>query len=450
MRLLFRTWLLVSLLGLPTLAQEAPPQLTVSEAVATALENNHGFRSANKTAEAAGYRKDQAYSSYYPSLDLSSTFQHSESLSSSGRSSGGVAVQQGGVFVVSNSNSNVRDNLGVSLNTRYDLFNAVRGHNTEAAEKSYEAALFDLEGTRLDLALQVRQLFYTAYLDQQLLEIRDQEVSNRERHLEQAEGFHQSGLRARNEVARAEADLAQSKLAQARARATLETDWIALNVAMGRPQSDPYQLVLDEADSVVPEVATETLVEAAFQRRPELQGLLARLQAQFARVAAARAGRYPSLGVSAGYNLNGQPTPFDPAWNVGLSLSVPLFDGFLDEYTAKEAQATAEAISEDFEQQRDVVYREIASLMATVRQTQVQLDTARVGIRAAEENYRLASERYKVGVGTDLELSDAELALTQARSELVSAESALFQARAQLARAVGVFDLANLDLEGDS
>lgn len=435
---------LLLLLSLPVQAQEI---LTVDEAVAAALVNNHGLRSAEKTTEAAGYRKDQAYSVYYPNLNASTDYQHLVSKSSGGR---GVAVQQGGLFVVDESNSNVRDTLGISINARYDLYDPQRPYNTEAAEQTYLAALHDLEGTRLDLALQVRQLYYDTFLDQQLLEIRQQEVANLERHLEQARGFYEAGLRARNEVTRAEADLAQSRLELARARAVLDTDWIELNVAMGLARDTRYTLVLNPQNSVIPEVATERLVEIAFNRRPELAALLARLEAQFARIEAANRGQYPTVSTSAGGNLNGQPTPFDPAWSVGVSINIPLFDGFLDYYTAKEAHATAEAISEEFQQQRDVVYREVASLLATVRQTRVQVETAAIGIQAAEENYRLASERYRVGVGSDIELADAELALTRARSELVVAENALFLAQAQLERALGVYDLADLELENES
>ena len=215
---------------------------------------------------------------------------------------------------------------------------------------------------------------------------------------------------------------------------------------MGEPGTATYQL-LPEVVEEAPEVSLDEAFAYALDHRPELQSGWARVRAQLARVDAAYAGRLPRLSVSAGYGLNGQLAPLDRTWSAGLVLSWSFYDGGVASASAAEAKASAQALTEQVLQTGDNVHREVASALAAWRQARVQARTAEVGVEAASEGRRLAADRYRVGVGSALELSNAELSLTLARAESARADFFARSAEAQLALAIGTPDLKMVNLE---
>jgi outer membrane protein TolC len=416
--------------GAPPALTQAAPVLTLQEATARALEQNHTLKAAGYDAEAAGHRVALAETAYNPTLDISSDLSHSGSTST-----------LDGATLVSD-----RDSLGMSAGGRLTLFDATRGPSVESAKQSEAAAQSQLEQTAQDLIFDVRSAYFQLLLDEQLVAISGQQVENVAQRVEQAQGFYDAGTVALSEVKQAQADLAQARLELTRAETTLELDWIELNKQMGEPGTSTYALV-QEPVREAPAASLESLVAYALDHRPELQAGWARVRAQLARVDAVLADRLPRLSLSAGYGLNGQPSPLDQSWNAGLALSWSFYDGGATAASAAEAKASAESLGEQVRQQSDTVHQEVASALATWRQARIQAQTAAVGVEAAAEGRRLAAERYRVGVGSALELSDAELALTLARAESARADYAARSAEAQLALAVGspTLDLASLE-----
>lgn len=398
--------------------------LRLEEATTRALENNHTLKAAGYTAEAAGHRVELAETAYNPTLGLTSDVSHS-----------GTASTADGISLVTN-----RDSLGVSVDGRLTLYDGTRAPNLESAKQSATAADMDLEQSAQDLIFNVRSAYYQLLLDQELVTIAEQQLANVTQRVEQAQGFYDAGTVALSEVKQAQADQAQAQLELTRAETTLELDWIELNLQMGTPGTQTYTLESDPVREVTT-MSLDTLFAYALDHRPELQSGWARVKAQLARVDAALAERLPRLSLSAGYGLNGQPTPLDQTWNAGLTLSWSFYDGGAAKASAAEAKSSADALTEQVRQQSDNVHQEVASALATWRQARVQAQTASVGVEAATEGRRLAAERYRVGVGSPLELSDAELALTQARAESARADFAARTAEAQLARAIGDPDL---------
>ena len=418
-----------------------PTSLTLEEAVSTALSRNPTVKATQAAVKAADYRVDQAGAAYYPTLDLSNNFTHTDT----SQGSGGV-VSNGLLLSNSGGSNNTRDVLSSSISARATLFDGTREPNFRRAKESLTAVEFDAEETAQELILQVRTLYFQTLLDQELAAIQKQRVENIQLRLNQAQGFYEAGTAARNEVTQAAADLANAQLEATRADATLELDWVRLNVLLGTPSQNSYQLTQEEAENV-PSLSMEEFMKVALDERPELQSGWARIRAQLAQVDANSAARWPTLSASAGYNLNGQPTPLDRTWSAGLILSWSLFDGGLNRARAEEAKATAEQLTEQLESTSNTVYQEIAVALTAWRTAETQQTTAQAGLDAAEQNRFLAAERYRVGVGNFLELSDAELALTEARTNVARAANATRTAAAQLARAVGVVEIAEVSLE---
>ncbi len=429
-------------------APQALPVLTLQDAEAQALTHHHRLAASVHNAEAAAQRVGQSSSTLYPSLDATANFSHSDVFGPDSSSATVVTTQSPGanipVVVSGDQQGSSRDSLNANLTARQTLLDFSRPHQLEQARQNERVALAELDGIRQDVLLEVRKAWFTAFIDQAVLDIRQQTVANREARLSQARAFYEGGTKARIDVATAESDLAQARLQALQAETQLQVDWVTLNVAMGLAHPAPYRLVLDPDWETAPDLDTEQLVRTAMACRPELRTLQARLRGQIAALRAIGADGLPTLSANATLAGNGSPTPLDGSWSIGVSLNWSLFDGFLRRYQDGEARATARSLAEQFEQQRITVYQEVATRIVQVRQASAQIAAARTALDAASESHRLASARYKVGVGSSLELADAELALSQAQTDLASAANTLRTSRAELTRAVGVEDLARM------
>ena len=439
----------------PTAPADEAAVLTLQEAEARALAGHHRLAASRHNAEAAAQRVGQSASSLYPTVSATSNYSHTDVFGTEADSATVVTTPGAGsnipVVVTGSSQrkGGARKSLSAGLTVRQTLLDFSRPHQLEQARQNEEVVLAEMDGIRQDVLLEVRKAWLTAFIDQTILDIRRETVANREARLAQAQAFYRQGTKARIEVATAEADLAQARLAALQAETQLQVDWVALNVAMGQTSPSPYRLELDPEWDLVPELDWERILQTALARRPELRVLQARLRGQLAALRALHAESLPTLSANATLQGSGAPTPLDGTWTVGTSLNWSLFDGFLRQYRDGEARATARSLAEQFEQQRIAVYQEVTTRLVQVRQAAGQIQAARTSLEAARESHRLAAARYQVGVGSSLELSDAELALAQAQTDLASAANALRTARAELSRAVGVEDLAALPEPGD-
>jgi outer membrane protein len=126
-------------------------------------------------------------------------------------------------------------------------------------------------------------------------------------------------------------------------------------------------------------------------------------------------------------------------WNAaaGLSLSWNIFQGGLTRAQVSEAQANVMATVAQLDLLRQQIQSDVDGARLALRAAKESLSSTQEALVNARERLRLAEERYQVGVGSAIELGDAQVALTQAAAQAVQADDRLSTARAQLLRAVG-------------
>ncbi|MCE7870657.1 TolC family protein [bacterium CPR1] len=416
--------------------------LTMEDAVKIALGHHPSIASAGYQVQAAEAGVGSAESGYYPQLNLSGSFNHSENQRTVAiNTPTGVAVTN---LQGSASQVNVTNSASIQANLNQVLLDPTLGPRVESATQGYRASEFELDRTRQDVVAEVRRQFVATRNNQELVRIAIRQVETDQAHLREAQSFYEVGTRARIDVLRAEAQLAQSELTLERAKNRLDVSWVTLNVAMGLPQSTRYHLA-EQTYKLNPAIVDrQRLLETALALRPELQTQQARLRATLANLEATFADRLPRLSANMGYNLSGSPSPLDPGWSVGVNLSWALFDGFLTRYQALEQIKTAQSQAEELRQSQNTVYQEVQSNYLDWSTAYRSISRAEVNEQAAKEAFVIAQERYRVGVGSYLEFLDAELAWRTAQVELVQAQTDYHTARINLERAIGVANLEEL------
>jgi outer membrane protein len=416
------------------------PEMSLEQLIQIALDNQPRIRSAQAVLEGAEARVGTARSEYFPVIGT--TFGYNRQTSNQ---AGGINPATGNVSVrrVTGTSVNRQDFTARFSQNVFDSFR--REWNIQAAREDQNAAKFDLSTTRQDVVLNVQSAYYNYLLARRLLAVNQEAVQRNLQNLERARGFFEVGTRPKIDVTRAQVDLANAELALVRARNDLAVSFATLNNAIGVPEHTLYR-VSEELEippqTVKPEELLPTLEESnriALENRTELRALRARIRSAEANLTLAKRNFLPSISADANWNYRGQELPYAPNWVVGATLTVPVLNPPLfsqvDEAAAELANAQA---SEEITAQNVVL---------EVQQSFVDLVSARERIRSAEvllaqarENLDLAQGRYQVGVGPLIDVTDAELALTQAESENIQAIVDFKLSEARLRKAMGLLE----------
>jgi outer membrane protein len=323
-----------------------------------------------------------------------------------------------------------------------------------AAQRAAADALAQVEAQRargltLDVAYDVEEAYYAVYAAKSIVAASGDAYERAKVHRDYARASVEAGLRPPIELTRAEADLTKLDLGRIRADGALRVAQSGLAAAVGVPDA-----ALDVA-SAAPTPGEIPSLEAArsgaLGNNPRVQEALAWMRAEEQRARAIGAEARPDVALTGAISGraggappsgNGEtPTgsgwlPCVPNWDVGLVLSWPLFDGVQHEREraahAREAQRSAELTAVE----REIVARvDQAYVRAQVARS--ALEGLRRAVDAAHANYAQAEARFKSGLGTSVELADAESLRTEAEIQLALGAFEVARTRAALGRILG-------------
>jgi outer membrane protein len=287
--------------------------------------------------------------------------------------------------------------------------------------------------TAEDIVLATDQAFYNALQAQALLKVAQQTVTTRGSVEHQVDELAKNKLKSTLDLAFAQVNLSQAKLLQLDAQNNVDSTLAALTAVLGFDKQVRYELSDEETQLPPPSPDVDVLINTAIQQRPDLQALN---YDQLAAEKFRRAQRdqllptISALGIAGGTPVRPDcfggcfPNYFVSSWYgaVGVNMNVPIFNGFLFSAEASEANYRARAATENTRDLRDRVVRD-------VRTAWLAANTAfqRVGVEAelakeADLGLTLAQGRYQLGLGSIVELSQAQLQQTDAAIGYVNAQ----------------------------
>ena len=186
------------------------------------------------------------------------------------------------------------------------------------------------------------------------------------------------------------------------------------------------------------------LIEEARLRRPDLQAAAAQVKAAQASIDAARAAGKPSVSLTASTNQTNSAGITSHGSSVGINLSVPLFSGFAPTYRIRAAEAQMEAQSAQLERLRLQVALDVWTAYQNLTTATQSLRTTADLLSSAEQSERVALGRYKAGVGSILDVLNAQSALASARQQRIQSTFNWNINRATLAQTMGNLDTSLL------
>ena len=404
-------------------------RLTLPEATALALRQQPTLRSAQGSLTAAQARVPQARSAYFPRFDLQTGLQTSEVKSDTTnnrtRSESTFANVQGRQLI-------------------YDFGKTAA--LVDEAKAGSRVASGELERVR-DLVVQnVRQAYFNLLQARRLVAVADAALARSELNLRSARGFFDVGTKPKSDVTRAEVEVANARVDVIRARNLVRFTETSLANALGLEATVPIEI--DDILTYEPVMLdpSQLLVEA-LGNRPELRQFQARLDAARAQLAGARARYLPDLTVNGSAGMASDDAvvstdgvsgvTFADEWSISGQLTWNLFEGFFTQYRVKETQALVETARANYETVELQVRLEVEQAYIVVIEAAERYGATEKAVESAQENLRLAQGRYDAGVGTILELTEAQLSLTNAEANSVRAVTDYRVGLATLDRVVG-------------
>ncbi len=232
-----------------------------------------------------------------------------------------------------------------------------------------------------------------------------------------------AGTVPKEDVLKAQVELADANLSLVSARSAVRSTLARLNTAMGIP-AETDTTVVPPKDFLVPPDTTQlsAALSGAESRRPELKTNLANVVASDAVVRKAKAAFRPQVGVSG--MLGVRDIDFPPEekdWSAGVKVTWPLFTGFARDHESDLAKAESEKAKAQFRGVSNRIREEVVVAHSGLRETFEAVHAAEVLVYDAKESLRLAEERYANGVGTILDLLDAQVSLTRAEAKGIEA-----------------------------
>lgn len=397
-------------------------RLTLEQCIDIAHKRSPKILAASNAVNASRSRVGQARSDYYPQINLSSGYTRA----------GGSRSVGGSVF------SGRYDQYTGSVALTQNLFDFGKSWaQVDIQQRNLDASREDLRDVTAGTVFNVKQSYYGLLQAEKNRDVLRETVKSFEQHLEQAKGFFEAGVKSRFDVTKAEVDLSNARLNLIRGENALRIARVTMNNAMGVPDAPEYSIE-DSLSFQKNSITFEEARERAFANRPDLRSSSAKIEASEASLSLARKGHLPTLSGSASYTRVDEAYPPEQSgWSAGLTLTFPLFSGFLTSYQIREAKENLNVLKANDESLRQDIVLEVQQAYLSLREAEERVGVAELTVKQAQENYEIARGRYEAGVGSPIEETDALVSLSNAKTNYISALSDYKIAEAALGKAMG-------------
>jgi len=411
----------------------------LDEAVRTARQRQPQLREARANTNAAEARADAARAPLLPQLSATAEYQRTTANFAASPGSVTSSVNNGGTTGSKASFATFNFwNAGATLNQLIWDFGATIDR-FRAAKAQADAQRATELATVLALDFTVRQNYFLAQAQKALVQVAQDTLDAQTKHREQTEGFVRAGTQPEIALATARTNEANARVQLITAQNNYETAKVTLNQAMGVEGGTDYDVAQDPYPAIdIEDGEIDPAVSEAVKARPEVASIEDLIRVNQLTINSVKGNYLPSISGQA--NLTDRGTSLDGlTWNanVGVILSWNIFQGGLTTAQLREAQANLANVAAQLDVEKLQIRVDVNAALLAVRAAKASLSASGEALNNARQQLRLAEQRFQVGVGSAIELTDAQVALTQAAAQSVQAADNLSTARAQLVRALG-------------
>ena len=406
---------------------KAPTEITLDQAVNMALTNNPIGKIAVYEFEAAKGALTAARSYRWPTLSAT----HRDSWTWAGEK----ANQRNGV-----PNNYVSDYFSNSVSASWTLWSGNRVESQiSQAKLSLDASRWEIAAARQELKYSATDAYFKFMAARDAVRLATESVERLERYLQDVKLQFEVGVVAKVDVLRSEVELAKAKQTLIEAKNAYDVTMANLNTIIGLPLTTELKVAGDLSYEKYDQ-ALAACMDTALRQRPEIfQATDAAKIAQEA-ITIARSGYLPTVSASyqAGWNDSKFAGTNNYNWTVYLTTNWNFMDSGLTAGKLKQASEGFKKAKEQLQQTVDAVRLDVQSTYLTLKSAEQSIATSSAAVGLAEEDYKIKVIRYQAGVGTNLDVLDAQVALTTAKNNFLQAMYSYNNYRSKLDKAMGI------------
>ena len=397
-----------------------PITVTLSQSIALALQNNRTLHQSQWDYEAAIAQVGVARSGKNPAVTYQYIAKHTGS-------------ETNGISTTGNAFSH---QLGVGLS----LFNRALDAQIEAAKYSRDGS-----GAALTEAAQTAKLtattnYLSLIMSRNKISVAEQTVRDYEEHLKNANLQYEVGIVSKSDVLATNTRLANAKTALVEAKNAASLAEAKFNNHVGLPVSTPIVTADKELTYAPYGISLESAKSYGVAHRGTIVQAAMAVKSAEENVSRADASDIPTVNASASRGMNGAHWvgKDNKNWSVGATLSWNLWDGGQSKANVSAAKANLEKTKEAYAQAIDTVELQVQEAYLNLKAAEQKIQSTRAAVEAGQEDFRIKTLRYRSGVGTNVDVLDAETALATARNNYVDALYNYNLSMATLEKAMGI------------
>lgn len=410
--------------------------LTLENSIQMALENNRTIRESATDLDAAQWALKEARGNTGLTFSWSTT-----------------AKKIGGkLYTTSYAGNPAYDNMREFSNTvqaSIPLYTSGKLENLiDAAKIGVGVSDLTLENTKQTIKLTTTQDYFKILQCRNLIEVDQEAVNTLQAHLDNVNVQYRVGTAAKADVLSSQVSLANAQQSLVSAQNDYDVAVSVFNNVIGLP-IDTVVNIRDELKYTKYELALDECTSYALRNRPD--GIAAQQQVKQveATVKAAKAGNAPQISMVASKSIAGSKAFDDDhtssdEWSAGISASWNVFDNNVTQAQVRQKEAALRKAQEAALAQKETIQLEVRQAYLNLITAEKNVQTTQVAVEKAREDYNIAQVRYNAGVGTNLDVMDAEEKLTQAQTNYITTLYNYNTNKAALDKAMGV--AVNLDV----
>ena len=443
---------LITITTMPVFAQK---QLTLQEAISIALQRNPTLSKLKNNLNGRESLLRNAYGQLLPSLGAQAGVNWSDISTKGGLQTFSSSAGQFSYMTRDTSYQSRTYTAGVGGS--FTLFNGLSNiANISQASDNLKANEYSIAKQKQDIVYSTTDFYYTVLNNEELMKVRDENVKYFQKLLETVQERNKLGAVTLADVYTSQVQLGNAELSSIQQQNIYETslasllNYLALNVLDEYTLIDPFgkDKVIDTDSYLKDFDEISIMVKAAMENRYDYKSQLLTLSAAQSGVTSARGGIYPSLTGS--YNYGSQSSVYSNLWNdkffnVGFTLSVPLFSNFNVDNAIQLAKVTELNADEDLRSLERQIKIDIKQSYLDFTAAKKTLDVAVKNVIAAGETQKINQERYNLGSATILDILQANRDYTDAQRNQINAVYDFYRQHDRLTNAIGRLEYAKYE-----
>lgn len=393
-------------------------QLDLHDSVQMALENNRTIRQALTDVDTAKWSLSSARRTMGPTLNWAATALRND-----------------------DQKSNILGNqYGHELQVGMPLYNGSVKGKIKQARYGLNAQDLTLEQTKQTIRYTATAAYYQILQDRNLIDVEQESVNTLQEHLDNVNAQYRVGTVAKSDVLASQVQLANAQQALVSAQNNYDIAVSTLNNVIGLP-TDTVLDIRDQLKYTKYDLTQDDCTNYALDNRAD--GAAARYAVKVAEagVDTAKAGYQPTVNAVASKTIAGDREfrkNQAESWKAGLQASWDVFDNGLTQASVNSANMALAKAKEAAAQTDDQIRLDVRTAYLGLQAAEKNIQTTSVAVTRAEEDYKIAQVRYSAGVGTNLDVMDANEKLTTARTNYYTALYNYNTSKAALDKAMGI------------